>query len=156
MDIKLLVIGNLDKPFLQTGCQLYLERIKMYSKIDVIEIKELVNQPVNVLKQNQTKLMIEKLAKSYPDYYKVLLDINGQQIASEQLSAMISEIQTYRQGKLVFIIGPSHGFTDEIHSKVHKIISFGAITLPHQLCRLILLEQVYRAFTIINNEKYHK
>ncbi|WP_424526833.1 23S rRNA (pseudouridine(1915)-N(3))-methyltransferase RlmH [Spiroplasma endosymbiont of Glossina fuscipes fuscipes] len=82
--------------------------------------------------------------------------MNGQQLTSEKIAALIADVKDFKKAKLMFIIGGSHGFNSVIQTQVTFQLSFGAITLPHQLCRLILLEQIYRGFKIINNEVYHK
>ncbi|WHQ36894.1 23S rRNA (pseudouridine(1915)-N(3))-methyltransferase RlmH [Spiroplasma sp. SV19] len=155
MDIKILAVGSLDKPFLVTGCAMFLERTKHYAKIELIEVKEITNKNEQVAINEQTTLVTKKLL-DYPDYYKVLLNINGQQLTSDKIAALIADVKHFKKAKLMFIIGGSHGFNTAIQTEVAFQLSFGAITLPHQLCRLILLEQIYRGFKIINNEVYHK
>lgn len=155
MNIKILTVGSLDKTFLVTGCAMFLERIKHYAKIEVIEIKEIINKNEQVAINEQTALVIKKVL-DYPDYYKVLLVLNGQQLTSEKIAALIADVKDFKKAKLMFIIGSSNGFNSVIQTQITFQLSFGAITLPHQLCRLILLEQIYRGFKIINNEVYHK
>lgn len=86
----------------------------------------------------------------------MLLALHGQQLSSEKIASLLRDVKDFKKAKLMFIIGGSHGFNLTIGTVVTFQLSFGAITLPHQLCRLILLEQIYRGFKIINNEVYHK
>ncbi|WP_241568601.1 23S rRNA (pseudouridine(1915)-N(3))-methyltransferase RlmH [Spiroplasma endosymbiont of Megaselia nigra] len=139
------------------GCETFFERIKHYAKLEIIELKEVNNKNEQVTINEQTALVIKKLL-DYSEYYKVLLASQGQILTSEQIAAYIKEVKDFKKAKLLFIIGGSHGFNrnNELLSKVNFQLSFGAITLPHQLCRLVLLEQIYRSFKIINNESYHK
>ncbi|MFX4056772.1 MAG: 23S rRNA (pseudouridine(1915)-N(3))-methyltransferase RlmH [Spiroplasma sp. hy2] len=156
MDIKILAIGSLDKKYLIMGYETFFERIKHYAKLEIIELKEVNNKNEQVTINEQTALVIKKLL-DYSEYYKVLLASQGQILTSEQIAAYIKEVKDFKKAKLLFIIGGSHGFNNnELLSKVNFQLSFGAITLPHQLCRLVLLEQIYRSFKIINNESYHK
>ncbi|WP_101519246.1 23S rRNA (pseudouridine(1915)-N(3))-methyltransferase RlmH [Spiroplasma melliferum] len=152
MDIKILAIGSLDKKYLVIGCETFLERIKHYAKLEIIELKEVNNKTEQVTINEQTALVIKKLL-DYPEYYKILLASQGQILTSEQIAAYITEVKDFKKE----IIGGSHGFNNnELLPKVNFHLSFGAITLLHQLCRLVLLEQIYRSFKIINNEIYHK
>ncbi|WP_400248337.1 23S rRNA (pseudouridine(1915)-N(3))-methyltransferase RlmH [Spiroplasma sp. ald] len=142
------------------GYETFFERIKHYAKLEIIELKEVNNKNEQVTINEQTALVIKKLL-DYSEYYKVLLASQGQILTSEQIAAYIKEVKDFKKAKLLFIIGGSHGFNNnnnnnELLSKVNFQLSFGAITLPHQLCRLVLLEQIYRSFKIINNESYHK
>ncbi|AHF57410.1 23S rRNA (pseudouridine(1915)-N(3))-methyltransferase RlmH [Spiroplasma eriocheiris] len=155
MDIKIIVVGTLDKNYLTEGNDLFLTRIKHYSKIEIIELKEISHYDVAKNIKAQTALVRDKLS-AYSEYVKVLLDINGKQVTSLQLANLIQEVKDFQNAKLAFIIGGSDGLDNELLSKVNYRLSLGLITLPHQLCRLILLEQIYRSFKIINNEKYHK
>jgi 23S rRNA (pseudouridine1915-N3)-methyltransferase len=156
MNIKILAIGSLDKKYLIMGCKIFFERIKRYVKLEIIELKEVNNKNEQVTINEQTALVIKKLL-DYSEYYKVLLASQGQFLTSEQIALYIKEVKDFKKAKLLFIIGGSHGFNNnELLSKVNFQLSFGAITLPRQLCRLVLLEQIYRSFKIINNESYHK
>ena len=155
MDIKIIVVGTLDKNYLTEGNNLFLTRIKNYSKIEIIELKEISQYDVVKNIKAQTALVSDKLS-NYLEYVKVLLDINGKQLTSLQLANLIQEVKDFQNAKLVFIIGGSDGLDQNLLPKVNYRFSLGLITLPHQLCRLILLEQIYRSFKIINNEKYHK
>ncbi|AHF60723.1 hypothetical protein P344_01665 [Spiroplasma mirum ATCC 29335] len=155
MDIKIIVVGTLDKNYLTEGNNLFLTRIKNYSKIEIIELKEISQYDVAKNIKAQTSLVSDKLS-NYSEYVKVLLDINGKQLTSLQLANFIQEVKDFQNAKLAFIIGSSDGLDQNLLPKVNYRLSLGLITLPHQLCRLILLEQIYRSFKIINNEKYHK
>ena len=85
-----------------------------------------------------------------------MLDLKGKELSSEKFAQYINETTIYGKSHLVYIIGGSHGLSEEVLSKAHLTISFGKLTYPHQLIRLVLIEQIYRAFKILNNEPYHK
>lgn len=155
MDIKIICFGSLDKEFYVQAFNDYAKRIKKYSNFEVIELKEEFNKEIENNKAVNSKILLERLEK-YPDYEIMCLNVNSKQLTSNELSDIIQENKDFKKAKLIFLIGPSDGYSQAILNKKFKQISFGKITLPHQLCRIILAEQIYRSFKIINNEKYHK
>src|SRR4051812_3946644 len=96
------------------------------------------------------------LAKISQDAYVIVLAINGKMESSEQLADSLDKLATYGRSKIAFVIGGSLGLSDEVVKRADEKLSFSKMTFPHQLMRLILLEQVYRAFRINRNEPYHK
>lgn len=159
MEIKIIVVGKLKEKYLKDGIAEYLKRLKSYANLKIIEIKDeaasqtLSDAEIEQIKVVEGKRIIEKL----PDRARVIaLDLKGKQLTSEDFAEEINETMTYGTSQIVYIIGGSHGLSQEVLQKTDLKISFGKMTYPHQLMRLILVEQIYRAFKIIRNEPYHK
>ena len=96
------------------------------------------------------------LNKIGDDEFVITLEIEGKMLDSKELATLIDNKKTYGTSKITFVIGGSNGLTDKIINSANKVVSFGKITYPHQLMRVILLEQIYRCYRIINGEPYHK
>jgi len=141
--IRIVTVGSIKETFFANAILEYLKRLTKYCKTEIIEIRE--NTPTK-----ECQNIIEKLLG-----YNILFDISGTMVSSQELSTKISKI-TQTQSTITFIIGASDGIDPAILPHIQERISFGKITLPHQLFRVVALEQIYRAFTILNNEKYHK
>ena len=159
MEIKIIVVGKLKEKHLKDGIAEYLKRLKSYANLKIIEIKDeaasqtLSDAEIEQIKVVEGKRIIEKL----PDRARVIaLDLKGKQLTSEDFAEEINETMTYGTSQIAYIIGGSHGLSQEVLQKTDLKISFGKMTYPHQLMRLILVEQIYRAFKIIRNEPYHK
>ncbi|HOP65607.1 MAG TPA: 23S rRNA (pseudouridine(1915)-N(3))-methyltransferase RlmH [Bacilli bacterium] len=143
--IKIIWVGKLKEKYLEDLVKDYLTRIKKYHKIEVIAIKD------SNLDLESKKIIASLKTKDF----NILLDINGENLSSVEFSDLISDTFNH-YGTITFIIGGSNGVSDEVKDLVNKKISFSQLTFPHGLFRGILLEQIYRSFKIINNEKYHK
>lgn len=156
INIKIICVGQLSQSYWKLAAKDYLARIK---KRTSIETNIILESKLNLVSSNvkiETNKINEYISKNN-DYQWFLLDLSGQLVSSEQLSQMISKIQIYQQGKIGFIIGGSNGVTQTLKDNSNLIkIAFGKITLPHQLCYVVLLEQIYRSLQIINNQNYHK
>ena len=155
LNIVVICIGKIDRQYWKLAFEEYYKRLQINNKLNVITINE-INLTKNVtvnLKLEAEK--INALLVKYLDYQSFLLDLTGKLISSEDLAGIIIKNQNFHQGKLLFIIGGSNGVSDEIKTKMQKL-AFGRITLLHQLAQVILLEQLYRALQIINNQPYHK
>lgn len=150
--IKLITVGTIKEKYLKDAIDEYTKRIKKYTNIELIEVKDegLVEESKAIL------LEAEKIKKHLsPRDYIITMEIEGKQLTSEEFSEKLNQIQI-ENSNIVFIIGGSYGLSDEIKqmSKLH--LSFSKMTFPHQLFRVLLLEQIYRCYKIINNESYHK
>ena len=144
--IKILCVGKIKEEYLKNLIKDYQNRINKYLKIEIIELKD----NSNYLKE------VTDLSKAINSTdYNVALDINGKMLNSEEFAQFIDKTLIINSN-ITFIIGGSLGLNEEILAKCDKVISFSALTFPHGLFRGILLEQIYRAFKIINNETYHK
>lgn len=151
--IKIICVGKIKEKYLEEGIKEYFKRIEGYQKIQILEVKEFNTPDIFKNMYNEGLQIKEKINK---DDYIITLEINGKKIDSVQLAKKIEEIQTYHSPNISFIIGGSNGLADDIKKLSNFALSFSDMTFPHQLMRLILIEQIYRAFTIINNKEYHK
>lgn len=150
--IKLITVGTIKEKYLKDAIDEYTKRIKKYTNIELIEVKDegLVEESKAIY------LEAEKIKKQLsPRDYIITMEIEGKQLTSEEFSEKLNQIQI-ENSNIVFIIGGSYGLSDEIKqmSKLH--LSFSKMTFPHQLFRVLLLEQIYRCYKILNNESYHK
>lgn len=150
---KILCVGKIKEKFLVDGINEYKKRIEGFQKIDIVEVKE-YNTP-DILKNIENEGM-EILNKITKDEYVITLEILGRKLDSILFSKKLEELQTYGKSKITFIIGGSNGLSQSVKDRSDFKLSFSDMTFPHQLMRLILVEQVYRATTIMNNKEYHK
>lgn len=159
MEITIIAVGKLKEKYLKNGIAEYLKRMKSYAKVKIVEVNDepagqtLSNAEIEQVKNAEGQRIIEKIPKRAR---VVALDLKGKNLTSEAFAAEIEETMTYGMSQIVFIIGGSNGLSDEVLQKTNLKISFGKMTYPHQLMRLILIEQIYRAFKIMRNEPYHK
>lgn len=159
MTITILAIGNLREIYLKEGIREYQKRLTPYIKLEWLEIPEEKgkNEPsagdIDKILDAEGKRMLEKIR---PDSYVVGLDIKGKMLTSEEFSRMIMDCGSYQASNLTFLIGGSWGMSDGVKKRCDRLISFSFMTFPHQLMRLILMEQLYRAFMIATNHQYHK
>ncbi len=155
MNIKLLVIGKTDNHFIESGCDEYFKRIKRYCKFDIRFIKDLKNTK-NINTSQQKKLEGDKIiAELKPSDYIILLDENGKEFNSVDFANFINKTLSSGLKNIVFIIGGPYGFSQEVYKRANIKVALSKMTFSHQLIRLIFAEQLYRAFTILNNEPYH-
>lgn len=150
--IKIICIGNLKEKYLQEAENEYLKRLKKYTKLEIIELKEETQDMNSALAKEKEK--IEQHISN--NGYIIVLDINGEKLSSLELSNKIQNILATQNKDIIFIIGSSYGIHEDIKNKADLKISFSDLTFPHQLFRIMFLEQIYRSFKIINNEPYHK
>ncbi|MBF0780062.1 MULTISPECIES: 23S rRNA (pseudouridine(1915)-N(3))-methyltransferase RlmH [unclassified Granulicatella] len=159
MNIKIIAVGKLKEKYLKMGIDEYTKRLGAYCKFDIIEVSD-EKTPEN-LSQKEMEIVKEKeaeriLSKISDQEIVVILAIEGQLMSSEQIAQYVENCAVSGKSKLTFIIGGSLGLADCVKKRATISLSFGRITLPHQLMRLVLSEQIYRAFRIINNQAYHK
>ncbi len=154
MQIDLIVVGKLKEKSMQQMCNEYIKRLGSYCKLNVIELKDESNNLEESLVITREALAIEKVLDEKS--YIIIMDIDGKQMTSEQFSTKIDEITTYENSKITFVIGGSLGIDPSIKAKANLRMSFSKMTFPHQLFRVMLLEQIYRQFRIARNEPYHK
>lgn len=150
--IKIITVGSIKEKYLREAIEEYKKRLSKYTNIELIEVKDegLVEPSKAILKEE------EKILKHINEKdYIVTLEIEGQIISSEELASKIDKIQM-EYSNITFIIGGSYGLSQNIKDKSNWHLSFSKMTFPHQLFRVLLLEQIYRAYKINNNESYHK
>jgi len=148
---KVICVGNIKETYLKDAIKEYLKRISKYTKIDIIELPDTPIIEKALLKE---KKLIQKNINDKD--YVIALDIKGTMLSSEELSENLSKIMAIHNGNVVFVIGGSYGLHAEVLKRANYRLSFSKLTFPHQLFRVVLLEQIYRCFKIINNESYHK
>lgn len=153
MDIKVICIGKIKEDYLVKAIDEYSKRIKAFCNLELIELKE-VN--TNDIRKNIEEEGIEILNTIKKTDYVVALTIPGKNISSEELAKNIKEHYTYDSSTITFVIGGSNGLSSDVVKRANYELSFGKMTYPHQLMRVILLEQIYRSMMINNNHKYHK
>ena len=146
LSITIFAVGKLKESFWKEACAEYLKRLGAYCKITVKEFPD-------SNKEREAELLLSHLPEHAPI---LLLDIKGKEISSETLATKIDTYALSGSSQLVFIIGGSDGVISEVKQHATERISFGPITLPHNLARVVLLEQLYRAFKISRGEPYHK
>jgi len=134
---------------------LYISRIKKYSVFEVVTIQDLKNTKNISVKDQKQKEGIRILQSVSADDYVILLDERGKEIRTSEFSAMMEKIFLLPKKRILFIIGGAWGFSDEVYSRADLKISLSKMTFPHQLVRLLFLEQLYRVFTILKGEPYH-
>jgi len=157
--INIIAVGKLKEKYLGDACAEYLKRLKAFAKVEIIEINEYrcSDNPSDTEIENVKEKEGEQiLAKTPKGSFVIPMCIEGRQLSSEEFSSKLGEVMLGGCGDFTFIIGGSFGLSDKVKSAGNLKLSFGKITLPHQLMRVVLLEQVYRALSIMNNSKYHK
>lgn len=148
--IKIICVGKIKEKYLSMAIDEYLKRLSKYSKIDIVEISD---EPV---KEKALVIEGEKILNKINDKdYVITLDILGKSVSSLEFSSFL-ENQFVHNSNIVFVIGGSYGLADFVKKRSNYSLSFSKMTFPHQLFRVMLLEQIYRSFKIANNESYHK
>ena len=150
--IKIITVGHIKEKYLQDAIEEYKKRISKYTKLEIIEIKD----EGIVEKEKALNIEGEKILHYIQEKdYVITLEIDGKEYNSEEFSKKIDSIQI-EHSNITFIIGGSFGLSNKVKERSNLAISFSKMTFPHQLFRVILLEQIYRSYKIINNESYHK
>ena len=148
LKVTVIATGKLKERFWKDACAEYVKRLGAYVKIDVREVPD--SSP-----EKEASAQLALLA-SLGDAHVVLLDIQGKQLSSEEFAGTLDALTVSGVSHVVFLIGGSDGVTADVVAKADMRMSFGRITLPHNLARVVLLEQIYRAQKIIHHEPYHK
>jgi 23S rRNA (pseudouridine1915-N3)-methyltransferase len=159
VNISVVSVGKLKEKYLKMGIDEYLKRLNSYAKVEVIEVadekapEELSELEMIQVKQKEGERILTKISQ---DTYVIALAINGKMQSSEELADTLDKLATYGKSKIAFVIGGSLGLSEEVLKRANEKLSFSKMTFPHQLMKLILVEQIYRAFRINRNEPYHK
>ena len=150
--IKIICVGKIKEKFFIDAINEYQKRLSKYTKLEIIECKDYDIGSIDNIK----KLESEEILKKINDKdFVITLEIDGKSLDSIEFEDLIDKTLT-TNSNLTFIIGGSYGLDDDVKSRSNYKLSFSKLTFPHQLFRIILLEQIYRAYKIINNESYHK
>jgi 23S rRNA (pseudouridine1915-N3)-methyltransferase len=155
MKIKLLAIGKTDDKNLQALIQIYQQRLRHYINFELViipDIKNSKNLSENQQKEKEGDLLLKEIQSTDQ---LILLDEKGQEFRSIEFSRFLQKKMNSGIKHLVFVIGGPYGFSDKIYRKANGKVSFSKMTFSHQMIRLFVVEQIYRAFTILKNEPYH-
>lgn len=159
LKVSIISVGKVKDKYLQLGIDEFRKRLSRFCKLDLIEVKDepltdnASEKELDLVREKEGRLIASKIPEGA---FVIAMDIDGQQLSSEQLASKIRDITTYGQSHIILIIGGSVGLTTEIKKRADLKLSFSKMTFPHQLFKLMLLEQIYRAFKINANESYHK
>lgn len=159
MKIKVVTVGKLKEKYLKDGIAEYSKRISRFAKFEMIELSDEKTPDKASESENQKILEIEGqriLSKVADRDFVIVLAIEGKTLSSEEFSKQLEETSIKGFSTLTFIIGGSLGLSSSVKNRANLSVSFGRLTLPHQLMRLVLVEQIYRAFTIQQGFPYHK
>ena len=159
MNITVISVGKLKEKYLKLGIDEYVKRLGGYAKIDLVEVPDekapetLSEIEMDIVKRKEGERI---LAKINDGTYVIALALDGKMKTSEEMAADLDGLMTYGKSKVAFVIGGSLGLHDEVLKRADEKLCFGKMTLPHQLMKLVLVEQIYRSFRIIKGEPYHK
>ena len=159
MKIKLVTVGKLKEKYLKDGIAEYAKRLKHFTKFELIELSDEKTPDKASHLENQQILEKEGnriLSKITDKEFVIALAIEGQQFPSEEFSKILSDITIRGISNITFVIGGSLGLSNTVKKRANLLMSFGKLTLPHQLMRLVLVEQIYRSFMIQQGSPYHK
>ena len=152
MNVKIVCVGNIKEKFYKDACDEYIKRLSRFGKINVTEVKECRGGDTQDI-EAEGKLIIKNLSKTD---FNIALCVEAKQFSSEKLSELFVEKSVSGTSCITFVIGGSDGLSETVKNFCDLKLGFSKMTFPHQLMRVVLLEQVYRAFKIANNESYHK
>lgn len=159
MKVTIIGVGKLKEKYLKQGIAEYAKRLNKYTKFEIVEVSDeqapenLSEAEMQLVKKKEGERILSKIKDT--DYVYALV-IQGKLVSSEELAKTMENATIQGKSHLVFIIGGSLGLSDDVIKRSNEQVSFGRITLPHQLMRLVLSEQVYRGFRIMNGHAYHK
>lgn len=154
MKIKIVSVGSIKEKFLKDAISEYLKRLTRFAKIEIIEVDEtkIQNKSEEQVKKEEGERLLKRIGQ---DEFVFLLDLKGELISSEVLAQKINALINKGISPLTFVIGGTLGLSEEVRKRANIKLSISKMTFTHQMCRMIILEQIYRAFKIINNEEYH-
>lgn len=159
MKVKIIAVGKLKEKYLKDGIAEYGKRMSRFAKFEIVELAD-EKTPDNASAAQNQQIMEKEgeriLAKISERDYVIALAIEGKQLSSEAFSQVIADATLRGYSDIVFVIGGSLGLADKVKKRANLRLSFGLLTLPHQLMRLVLSEQIYRAFMIQQGSPYHK
>lgn len=159
MHIQIVSVGKIKEKYLKLGIAEFEKRLKPYCKLSLTEVTD--EQAPEQLSEKELEQVIEKegeriLSKIKPNQYVIVLAIDGESWPSEKLANELEKLAINGKSQITFVIGGSNGLSKDVLLRADLLLSFSKMTFPHQLMKLILLEQIYRAFKIQKNEPYHK
>lgn len=159
MNITIISVGKLKEKYLKLGIEEYVKRLGGYAKIDLVEVpdekapEQLSEADMEIVKRKEGERILAKINEGT---YVIALALDGKMKTSEEMAADLESLMTYGKSKVAFVIGGSLGLHADVLKRADEKLCFGKMTLPHQLMKLVLVEQIYRSFRIIKGEPYHK
>lgn len=152
--VKILGVGSIKEKFLKEAINEYLKRLTRFAKVEIIEVDEtkIQNKSEEQVKKEEGERLLKRIGQ---DEFVFLLDLKGELTSSEELAQKINDLMNKGISPLTFVIGGTLGLSEEVRKRANIKLSISKMTFTHQMCRMIVLEQIYRAFKIINNEEYH-
>ena len=155
MKITILCVGKVKEKFYRDAIAEYSKRLSRYCKLEIIEVSDekTTQTEIDIVKNKEGERLLKNIKD---DAYVFCLAIDGKQLDSVELSQKMDKLMSGGKSHLVFVIGGALGLSDDVLKRADYKLSFSKMTFPHQLMRVILLEQIYRSFRISNNEPYHK
>ncbi len=150
--IKLICVGKIKESFFEEAIKEYKKRLSRYTKLQIIEVEDVKGDNPSLIKASERDL-IQKYIEIKD--YVITLEIEGKNLTSEEFSKSLEKLQM-ENANITFIIGGSYGLDEKIKNRSNLALSFSKLTFPHQLFRIIFLEQLYRSYKIMHNETYHK
>ncbi|MBN1469733.1 MAG: 23S rRNA (pseudouridine(1915)-N(3))-methyltransferase RlmH [Fusobacteriaceae bacterium] len=155
LSINLICVGKIKEKYINMGIDEFIKRLQAFAKVSIIELKEDGNDSNREDSIKKEGILIKNILEKCKGY-NILLDVDGKNISSEEMSKEIERLTVQGSSTINFIIGGSYGVSEDVRKMSNFRLSFSKMTFPHQLMRLIFLEQLYRWLSIINNIKYHK
>lgn len=152
MKLRLLCVGKMSESYLRVGVDDFAGRIRRYLPFSTVELKEEKGGDPRRLKEREGERILERIP---PQAFTVVLDERGKTLSSEELSALVGRRMVEGTGEMALVLGGAYGLSDAVRERGDIVLSLSPMTFTHQMARLILLEQVYRALTILRNEPYH-
>ena len=153
MKLRIIWVGRSQEAWVKAGIDEYAGRIRRYAPLEIVEAKEEKGAAPDLMRQREG----ERIMKLRPKGSKlILLDETGQQLTSPEFALLTGRYRDNSTPEILFAIGGAYGFSKELHSRADRLISLSKMTFTHQMIRPFFLEQLYRAFTILNNEGYHQ
>lgn len=156
MKIRIIALGKIKEKFLKDGIDEFLKRLSPYASVEIIELQPVEIKDTNLTQKALDQESVKILENIKPNSYVITLEILGKQLSSEDFAEKINEITISGISELVFIIGSSCGISPKVSQRADFKLSISKMTFLHQFARLLLIEQIYRAFKILKNETYHK
>lgn len=159
MQISIIAVGKINEAFLKEGIEEFIKRLSRFSKISIVETTEeklppnLSEKEKDKIKEVEGKRILEKIPAGS---YVIALHVFGKHYSSEEMAELLEKLRLDGKSRISFLVGGTLGLSEEVLGKTDLVISFGKMTFPHQMIRLILLEQIYRSFKIISGEPYHR
>lgn len=159
MNITIISVGKLKEKYLKMGIEEYVKRLGGYAKVELVEVpdekapEQLSEAEMEIVKKKEGERILAKISEGT---HVIALALDGKMKTSEEMAADLDALMTYGKSKVAFVIGGSLGLHEDVLKRADEKLCFGKMTLPHQLMKLVLVEQIYRSFRIIKGEPYHK